>query len=152
MQRLIATALSASLLLPVLAQANDNVNLASHPTPAPQADLSVVFDTSGGNLQAIALSDKEMEETEGAFWANVGGGILGGIGGHLGYMSTVPITGQYNKAAHMASVGTGALVGATNPIRGASGLVNGLKGTALGVGTGAINSYASTKGQTINIR
>lgn len=53
----------------------------------------------------------------------------------------------------MASVGTGALVGATNPIRGASGLVNRLKGAAaLGVGTGAINSYASTKGQTINIR
>lgn len=95
MKRLITTALSASLLLPVLAQAKDNINVVSHPTPAPQADLSVVFDASGDNLQVIALSDKEMAETEGAFWANVGGGI----GGHLGYMSTVPITGQYNKAA-----------------------------------------------------
>lgn len=76
MKRLITTALSASLLLPVLAQANDNVNVASQPTP--QADLSVVFDASGDNLQAIALSDKEMAETEGAVLPLVAAVLVGG--------------------------------------------------------------------------
>lgn len=65
MKRLVVATLSASLLLPALAQANDNITV-SQPISTPQTDLSAVFSASGDDLQIVALSDKEMEETEGA--------------------------------------------------------------------------------------
>ncbi|UNU73333.1 hypothetical protein LU293_09765 [Moraxella nasovis] len=88
--------------------------------------MSFAFDDSQ-NLQAVTMTDSQMQETQGAWIGNAFGGLMGGVGGHYGYMASAVASGTYNRNAHLAAIGTGAVVG-------------------------GINGYASTTGKNIKIR
>lgn len=113
-----------------------------------QADLSFAFDDAE-NLQAVAMTDKQMEETQGAWVPNVVGGVAGGLGGHFGYMSSVVTSGQYNFGGHLASVGLGALGGVASPATGIGSVAWGL---GFGTASGAATGYLTSKFPTINVK
>lgn len=116
-----------------------------------QADFeSRVF--ANRDVKAVELSQAEMKETEGAWVANAIGGVMGGVGGYFGYMASSVASGTYNRNAHLAAIGTGAAIGAFNPINGARSFIAGARGMALGTASGAINGYASSTGTTHIIR
>ncbi|WP_435938896.1 hypothetical protein ACSF85_00270 [Moraxella bovoculi] len=109
-----------------------------------QADLAFAFDDVE-NLKTVAMTDKEMAETEGA-WANfaIGAGI-GAVSGHFSYMSGAIANDSYNWKAHATAVGVGAASGLLNPVSKATHLINGMRGVAVAtVGSGAIG-YAGGK-------
>ncbi|WP_394261902.1 hypothetical protein, partial [Moraxella boevrei] len=123
----------------------------------PQADLSFAFDNSE-NLQAVAMTDKQMQETQGAWVANAVGAGFGGLLGHFGYMGSVASGGQYNLGYHLGSIGTGMGTGFFSPV-GVVGrsiamttatqqLGAGATGIAGAVGTG----YLGNQFNTLNIR
>lgn len=115
MKRLMVATLSASLLLPALAQANDNITV-SQPISTPQTDLSAVFSASGDDLQIVALSDKEMEETEGA-WVPQAIGAIGGAGiATWGYMGNASTTGNFSWKGLAVTASVGAIGGAISPV------------------------------------
>lgn len=103
-------------------------------------------------MQLAELSQKEMKETEGAWIANAVGGIMGGVGGHFSYMASAVAGGSYNRNAHWAAIGTGAVIGAASPINGGRALINGMRGVAVGTVAGGITGYAGSMGKNTNIR
>ncbi|MCL1623039.1 hypothetical protein M2R47_02060 [Moraxella sp. Tifton1] len=145
----IAPAFAETTVYQTITSTTPSVELSTQPTQT--TDLSFAFEDIQ-NLQTVVMTDSQMQETEGAWAANAFGGIMGGIGGHYGYVASYVASGTYNKRAHLAAVGTGAAMGAINPIRGASTMLNGMRATAMGTVSGAINGYASATGKNINIR
>ncbi|ULJ64944.1 hypothetical protein [Wielerella bovis] len=104
------------------------------------------------NVKAIELSQTEMKETQGEWVANAVGGVMGGVGGHFGYMAGAFAGGTYNRNAHLAAIGTGAVVGAFSPVKSATTFVTDMRGVALGTATGAVNGYAGSIGTNHRIR
>ena len=100
-------------------------------------------------MQLAELSQKEMKETEGAWIANA---VMGGVGGHFSYMASAVAGGSYNRNAHWAAIGTGAVIGAASPINGGRALINGMRGVAVGTVAGGITGYAGSMGKNTNIR
>ncbi|SPX86979.1 Uncharacterised protein [Moraxella ovis] len=155
MKKLSILALTATIATaPVFAevtlhQTTLSVELSTQPTQA--TDLSFAFDDVE-NLQAIVMTDKEMAETEGAVANFAIGSIMGGLGGHYGYLASSVASGTHNKYAHLAAITTGAGAGAMSPVVGATAMVNGMRGVAVGAVVGGVNGYASTLGTTHNIR
>lgn len=127
---------------PVMANSMDN-----------QAFEDQVFHTQAdAPMQLAELSQKEMKETEGEWIPNAVGGIMGGVGGHFSYMAGAVAGGSYNRNAHLAAIGTGALIGAASPINGGRALINGMRGVAVGAVAGGITGYAGSMGKNTNIR
>ncbi|MBW5353163.1 hypothetical protein EST47_27105, partial [Escherichia coli] len=83
---------------------------------------------------------------------NAVGGIMGGVGGHFSYMASAIASGSYNREAHWAKIGGGALIGAMNPINGGRALINGMRGVAVGTVAGGITGYAGSTGKNTDIR
>ena len=118
-----------------------------------QAFENQVFHTQADTpMQLAELSQKEMKETEGEWIPNVVGGIMGGVGGHFSYMAGAVANGSYNRNVHWAAIGTGAVIGAANPINGGRALINGMRGVAVGAVAGGITGYAGSIGKNTNIR
>ena len=118
-----------------------------------QAFENQVFHTQADTpMQLAELSQKEMKETEGEWIPNAVGGIMGGVGGHFSYMAGAVASGSYNRNAHWATIGTGALIGAASPINGGRALINGMRGVAVGAVAGGITGYAGSMGKNTNIR
>ena len=127
---------------PIMANSMDN-----------QAFENQVFHTQADTpMQLAELSQKEMKETEGEWIPNAVGGIMGGVGGHFSYMAGAVAGGSYNRNAHLAAIGTGALIGAASPINGGRALINGMRGVAVGAVAGGITGYAGSMGKNTNIR
>lgn len=127
---------------PVMANSMDN-----------QAFEDQVFHTQAdAPMQLAELSQKEMKETEGEWIPNAVGGIMGGVGGHFSYMAHAVASGSYNRNSHWAAIGTGALIGAANPINGGRALINGMRGVAVGTVASGITGYAGSMGKNTNIR
>lgn len=144
MKRLMVVALSASLLLPALAQANDNITV-SQPISVPQTDLSAVFSASGDDLQIVVLSDKEMAETEGAVAPVILGGAIG-LGSYVikHKLKNEPMT--LKGAAFATGVGaiSGGVGGALSKAAG-GGIAGAVwKGNAFSISQG-VNSYGTYK-------
>ncbi|AUX62457.1 hypothetical protein JF634_06935 [Simonsiella muelleri] len=139
MKTKIATVIAMAMLsAPVMAQQNLN-----------SLD-SQVF--ANQNIKAVELSQTEMKETQGEWVANAIGGVMGGVGGHFGYMAGAALAGSYNFNGHMAAIGTGAAVGVLSPVTGASTLVHGMRGAALAGVIGGINGYAGNTGKNHTFR
>jgi len=87
------------------------------------------------SVQMSELSGTEMEETEGASWVNVGGGLIGG-GASLGtYVITSPHPtwgGAVNSAV------SGAAAGAFSP------MTSWPQGVAIGLGNGVADNYGGS--------
>ncbi len=127
---------------PVMANSIDN----------PAFENQVFHTQADTPMQLAELSQKEMKETEGAWIANAVGGIMGGVGGHFSYMASAVAGGSYNRNAHWAAIGTGAVIGAASPINGGRALINGMRGVAVGTVAGGITGYAGSMGKNTNIR
>ncbi|WP_308861257.1 hypothetical protein [Neisseria mucosa] len=69
------------------------------------------------------LNLNEIHHVSGGWVANAIGGIMGGLGGHYGYMAGAIASGTYNGNAHLAAIGAGALGGAINPVSGVGSAV-----------------------------
>lgn len=153
---ILALTLSATVAItPAFAETTPYYNTVTPSTQ--QADLSFAFDSTE-NLQATAMTDKEMAETEGAWVANVVGAGFGGVTSHFGYMGNAVASGQYNAGHHLAAIGTGAGMGFISPVRAAGKAItisagtktvvtttNAVGGPAVGVGLG-------NKFDTLNIK
>ena len=149
MKKLSILALSATVAItPAFAETTAHYNTPVTELSTKQADLSFAFDDVE-NLQAVALTDREMAETQGAWVPNVVGGVVGGLGGHFGYMSSVVTSGQYNFGGHLASVGLGALGGVASPATGIGSVAWGL---GFGTASGAATGYLTSKFPTINVK
>lgn len=110
MKKLSILALSATFAItPAFAEMTAHYN-----TVSPQTDLSFAFDNSQ-NLQATAMTEQEMAETEGA-WA-VPGAIAGAGMGAWNYMGNAASSGQFKWSGLATNVATGAVVGGlTGPV------------------------------------
>ncbi len=98
-------------------------------------DLAFAFDDAE-NLQAVAMTNDEMQDTQGA-WA-VPGAIAGAGMGAWNYMGNAASSGQFKWSGLATNVATGAVVGGlTGPVGlgryyagsriwGAAGVVNGI--------------------------
>ena len=149
MKKLSILALSATVaIIPAYAETTAHYNTPITELSTKQADLSFAFDDAE-NLQAVAMTDGQMEETQGAWVPNVVGGVAGGLGGHFGYMSSVVTSGQYNFGDHLASVGLGALGGVASPATGIGSVAWGL---GFGTASGAATGYLTSKFPTINVK
>ncbi|WP_314366275.1 hypothetical protein [Neisseria cinerea] len=141
-KQITAAVMMLSMIAPAMANGLDN-----------QAFEDQVFHTQAdAPMQLAELSQKEMKETEGEWIPNAIGGIMGGVGGHFSYMASAVASGSYNRNAHWAAIGTGALIGAASPINGGRALINGMRGVAVGAVAGGITGYAGSMGKNINIR
>lgn len=127
--------------------ASENIQTTSNLAVQPSTDLSYAFDDSQ-DLQVMAMTNQEMEETEGAWVPNAIGGIAGGLGGHFGYMSGSIASGKYSVGGHLAAIGAGAIGGAVSPVNGLNSAV-----TAFGVAgaTAGATTYIGNKSSTVNI-
>ncbi|KDN25504.1 hypothetical protein MBO_03367 [Moraxella bovoculi 237] len=96
-------------------------------------DLSFAFDDTQ-NLQAVAMTDKEMAETEGAWVPYAVGGAIGGIS----YISGC----AYTKCT-AAGLGKSVVGGALVPVRGAQAIYGASKVAFAG---GTINGVGNRKG------
>ncbi|MDO4906595.1 hypothetical protein [Neisseria sp.] len=95
------------------------------------------------------LNANELNYVSGGLVLNAVGGIAGGIGGHFGYLGGAIASGTYNRNAHLAAIGAGAIGGAVNPIRGVgSAIATFGSSTAL---TGA-TTYIGNTGTSTRIR
>ena len=145
MKKLSILVLGATVAItPAYAETDVNYNTPVTELSTKQADLSFAFDDVE-NLQAVALTDREMAETQGA-WANfaIGAGI-GAVGGHFSYMSGAIASNSYNWKAHAIAVGVGAGTGLLNPVSKASHLINGMRGVAAATTGSAAVGYAGRK-------
>ena len=121
-----------------------------------QADLSFAFDDVE-NLQAVAMTDGQMQETQGAWVANAVGGLAGGLGGHFGYMGSVN-SGQYNFGHHATSVVGGAGLGFVSPVKAVGRAIVMTKGTQAAVNatitivSPIVGSIVGKQFKTLNIR
>ncbi|AKG18120.1 hypothetical protein AAX09_00330 [Moraxella bovoculi] len=108
-----------------------SVELSTQPTQ--EADLSFAFEDTQ-NLQAVAMTDKEMAETEGAWVPYAVGGAIGGIS----YISGC----AYTKCT-AAGLGKSVVGGALVPVRGAQVRYGASKVAFAG---GIINGAGNRKG------
>lgn len=108
------------------------------------ADLNYAF---GGNqdLQVQAMTSQEMDETQGAWVANAVGGLVGGLGGHYGYMLQSAFTKEYNFRSHMASVGIGVAGGVMNPVAGVSSAAGSF---GMGIAGSGVHAWATNTGES----
>ena len=122
-----------------------------------QADLSFAFDDVE-NLQAVAMTDGQMQETQRAWVANAVGGLAGGLGGHFGYMCSVAASGQYNFGHHATSVVGGADLGFVSPVKAVGRAIVMTKGTQAAVNatitivSPIVGSIVGKQFKTLNIR
>ena len=122
-----------------------------------QADLSFAFDDVE-NLQAVAMTDGQMQETQRAWVANAFGGLAGGLGGHFGYMGSVAASGQYNFGHHATSVVGGAGLGFVSPVKAVGRAIVMTKGTQAAVNatitivSPIVGSIVGKQFKTLNIR
>lgn len=129
---ILALVLSATAAIaPAFAETTSHYNI-SNPSNQ-QADLSFAFDSTE-NLQAVAMTDKEMAETEGAWVPYAVGGAIGGIS----YVSGC----AYTKCT-AAGFGKSVVGGAFVPVRGAQAIYGASKTAFVG---GTINGIGSRKG------
>lgn len=141
-KQITAAVMMLSMIAPAMANGLDN-----------QTFENQVFHTQAdAPMQLAELSQKEMKETEGEWIPNAVGGIMGGVGGHFSYMASAIASGSYNREAHWATIGGGALIGAMNPINGGRALINGMRGVAVGAVAGGITGYAGSTGKNTDIR
>lgn len=108
-----------------------SIELSTQPIQA--TDLSFAFDDTQ-NLQAVAMTDKEMAETEGAWIPYAVGGAIGGIS----YISGC----AYTKCT-AAGLGKSVVGGALVPVRGAQVRYGASKVAFAG---GIINGAGNRKG------
>lgn len=136
------TALSMSLIVPAFAEATSPV--VSQTT---NNELAYAFGANT-DLQAKSMTNHEMQDTQGAWIANAVGGVLGGLGGHFGYMAGSIGSDSYSAKNHLTAVGLGAVGGAANPVAGLGSAVAtfGLTGATTGVST-----YIGNKAPLTNI-
>lgn len=110
----IATATTLGLGLSVSAMASENIQTTSNLGVQPSADLSYAFDDSQ-DLQVMAMTNQEMEETEGAF--AVPGAVAGAGIGAWGYLGGAAGSGNFSWKGLAATTAGGAAVGAvTGPV------------------------------------
>ncbi|ANB90712.1 hypothetical protein MOVS_00360 [Moraxella ovis] len=113
----------------------------TYPTPSVElstqfneaTDLSFAFDDTQ-NLQAVAMTDSQMQETEGAWIPYAVGGAIGGIS----YVSGC----AYTKCT-VAGLGKSVVGGALVPVRGAQAIYGASKVAFAG---GTINGVGNRKG------
>lgn len=108
-----------------------------------------MFDTQPEKAKVVELSQKEMRETEGAYWGGLAAAsTIGAVGGHYGYVAGLAAGGgKYNPYAHGAAVLTGGAAGAIGgPISSGTALIQAIRAGATGVVLGSMNSYANTLG------
>ena len=109
----IATALSASLVAPAIA--NESANAAAIQFSA--TDMQQMFEQDAGPMQVAALSRTEMKETEGAWVANAIGGVIGFITGNFIYLieSSFNSNATFSFTDYAQTVGTSTVLGAFDP-------------------------------------
>lgn len=145
--------LSILALTATIATAPAFAETTTYPTPSVElstqfneaTDLSFAFEDTQ-NLQAVVMTDSQMQETEGAWVANAAGAGFGGLVGHFGYMGSVAASGQYNFGHHMAAIGTSAGLGFVSPVNAAG------RAIAMSAGTKfAANTVISLGGPTAGV-
>ncbi|MDO4426758.1 MAG: hypothetical protein Q4B88_01370 [Moraxella sp.] len=108
---ILALTLSATVAIaPAFAETTSHYNI-SNPSNQ-QADLSFAFDSTE-NLQATAMTDKEMAETEGAALPQyiAGAAVVGGFYNLGSYAHNVPAN-QRTLSGYATAFGSGAVGGA----------------------------------------
>ncbi|STZ07854.1 Uncharacterised protein [Moraxella caprae] len=143
-----APAFAETTVYQTILSTTPSVELPTQPTQA--TDLSFAFDDTQ-NLQAVAMTDSEMQETEGAWVANAVGAGFGGLTGHFAYMGSVAASGQYNFGHHVAAVGTGAGLGFVSPVSAAGRAIAMSAGTKVATNT-AISLGGPTAGVVLGNR
>ncbi|SPX86974.1 hypothetical protein [Moraxella ovis] len=108
-----------------------SVELSTQPTQA--TDLSFAFDDTQ-NLQAVAMTDSQMQETEGAWIPNAIGGLAGMYGAGYGYLAG----GGDNPYKFIGAAALGGALGFASP-------VNGVRSGLTTFGTGFASTYVPTK-------
>lgn len=110
----IATALSASLVAPAIA--NESPSAAA--TQFSATDMRQMFEQDARPMQVAALSQKEMKETEGAWVAHAIGGAIGFITGNYVYLieSSFNSNATFSFTDYAQTVGTSTVLGAFNPV------------------------------------
>lgn len=104
-----------------------------------------MFDTQPEKAKVVELSQKEMRETEGAYWGGIAAGAaIGAASGHLGYVGAVAAGAQYSPISHAWAVAGGATLGALSPVSGPTSLINSMNAGALGATFGAMSGYVGT--------
>ena len=126
----IATALSASLVAPAIA--NESANAAAIQFSA--TDMQQMFEQDAGPMQVAALSRTEMKETEGASLYHGAIALTGGVLSGVSYVSTNPDWHAAGLTLAVISGATGALMSSGRSV------VQTISG--MGVGTFG-NMYAS---------
>lgn len=127
---------------PAFAETTIHYNTPSTELSTQTADLSFAFDDAE-NLQVVAMTDREMAETEGAVAPWVVGAGLGAVVGGVGYTYGWA-RGKYNwsNAKFAGNVTTGAVIGGTF---GAAGAAAG-GGLTVGANAWRFNSFALNSG------
>ncbi|STY86111.1 Uncharacterised protein [Moraxella ovis] len=108
-----------------------SVELSTQPTQ--EADLSFAFNDTQ-NLQAVAMTDSQMQETEGAWIPNAIGGLAGMYGAGYGYLAG----GGDNPYKFIGAAALGGALGFASP-------VNGVRSGLTTFGTGFASTYVPTK-------
>lgn len=106
------------------------------------ADLQALFEASDKPMQLAALSQKEMKETEGAWWPvvyRVGGGLAGMYGSGYGYLAG----GGRSPTGFLGSVAGGFGAGLWSPV---TGYRSGLAAFGSGFTGGAIAGFGGSRG------
>ena len=78
-------------------------------------DESKIFELAPNqSLNAVELSESQMKETEGEFWWQLGGGVIGGTGGAAGYLIECEISPHcdFETMELLKRMGSGAWRGA----------------------------------------
>lgn len=102
-------------------------------------DINRLFENTDKPIQLVALSTKEMAETEGAF--NVYGAALGGFGGGFGYTLSNYMSGSpWSWYGFGTSVGGGMVAGS------GLGAARAIWGFNAEIGIGAMNGLAGYYG------
>ena len=134
MKRLSILALSATVAItPAFAETTAHYNTPITELSSQQADLSFAFDNVE-NLQAVVMTDGQMQETQGAWVPYAIGGAIGGIS----YVSGC----AYTKCT-VAGLGKSVVGGAFVPMRGAQAIYGASK---LAFAGGTINGIGNRKG------
>ncbi|OBX50038.1 hypothetical protein [Moraxella nonliquefaciens] len=134
MKKLSILALSATVAItPAYAEMISHYNTSITELSSQQADLSFAFDDVE-NLQAVVMTDGQMQETQGAWVPYTIGGAIGGIS----YVSGC----AYTKCT-VAGLGKSVVGGAFVPMRGAQAIYGASK---LAFAGGTINGIGNRKG------
>ncbi|AKG06901.1 hypothetical protein AAX06_00340 [Moraxella bovoculi] len=126
-----APAFAETTVYQTIPSTTPSVELSTQPIQA--TDLSFAFDDTQ-NLQAVAMTDSQMQETEGAWIPYAVGGAIGGIS----YVSGC----AYTKCT-VAGLGKSVVGGALVPVRGAQAIYGASKVAFAG---GTINGVGNRKG------